>query len=162
MWRMCCVLVAVAAAPADEPGETNPVHFPEGARAALEKAAEIEVLSLDPDGGEKSPDAFHEFKVLGRTTVKDEDARAALTSAVLKGVAASNGNTGRCFEPHHGLRAVYDGHTYDFVICFHCLQIQVYVGKALLDTTPTTTSARPTLNKILKEAGAPVEETRGK
>ncbi len=105
--------------------------------------------------------------MLGRTTVKDADARKALTGAVLKGVAAS----GRPLHPpgrweientRHGLRAVYDGHTYDFVICFHCLQIQVYVGKALLDTTPTTTSARPALNKILKDAGAPVEEARGK
>jgi len=161
MRQMCCVLVVLAAASAAELDDSGEVHFPEGPRVALEKSEEIEVLALDPDGGETSPDAFHEFKVLGKTTVKNEEAKA-LTAALLKGVAASNGNTGRCFEPHHGLRTVYDGRTYDFVICFHCLQIRVYVGNALLDTTPTTTSARPALNKILKDAGAPIEDVRGK
>jgi len=114
------------------------------------------VLSLDPDGGETSPDAFHEFKVLGRTTVKDE-VRRAVAAAVLKGVADSNGNVGRCFEPRHGLHVVYDGRVYDFVICFHCLQIRVFVGKGLLDTTPTTTSARKMITKVLKDAGVPVD-----
>ncbi|ELP33777.1 hypothetical protein RBSWK_02323 [Rhodopirellula baltica SWK14] len=27
-----------------------------------------------------------------------------------------------CFNPRHGLRAIYDGKTYDVVICFECLQ----------------------------------------
>ena len=156
MRRWCCALAALAAVSAGAAAEPEEVKLPEGARVALEKAEEIEVLSLDPDGGESCPTPSTNFKVLGKTTVKDET-RRAVAAAVLKGVADSNGNVGRCFEPRQGLRVVYDGRVYDFVICFHCLQIRVFVGRGLLDTTPTTTSARKTLNKVLKDAGVTVE-----
>ena len=89
----------------------------------------IDVLSLDPQGGEESKDAFHDYKAPARATVKDDDARNAV-AAVLKGVAESDGAIAKCFEPRHGLHVVYKGKTYDFLICYQCTQIQVFAEAA--------------------------------
>ena len=31
-----------------------------------------------------------------------------------------------CFFPRHAIRAIHDGRTYDFVICFECVQVKIY------------------------------------
>src|SRR5262245_43073860 len=93
------------------------------ARAILEKATEWELLALDPV--ERKPDpktAFRGWKVLGKTAVKDKDARKALLAALDKGIAdkAEQKRKERekgllteigCFQPRHGLRATAGGQT---------------------------------------------------
>jgi hypothetical protein len=129
--------------------------LPAAARTALEKADAIEVLSLDPRGGDDSKAAFHDYKVLARATVKEADARKAVVDAVNKGVAESDGSIAKCFEPRHGLHVVYDGKTYDFVICYQCTQIEVYADKAdEPETVGTSAASRPALDAALKRAGA--------
>ena len=128
--------------------------LPDAARAALTKADQLELYSLDPSKEDnKDKDAFHGYKVLGKTTVKADDARKALADAVLKGVADSDGAIAKCFDPRHGVRAVYDGRTYDLVICFQCSQIEVFAGDKKLGVTPTAKTAEPALDKLLKDAG---------
>ena len=134
----------------------GPAKLPEAAEQALRSADAVEVLSLDPDQDAKGPDGFHGYKVLGKTTVKGDDAAKAV-AAVLKGAADSGGDMADCFEPRHGLRVAHDGKTYDLVICFHCLSIQVYAGdKMIAEEVPTTRSAAPALDKVLKDAGVPL------
>jgi hypothetical protein len=146
-------LLAGAAAPEKDPKPALPAD----ARKALEQAKELELYSLSPGPEKEKPaDGFHGWKVLGKTAVKADDARKALAAAVLKGVADSDGSVADCFEPRHGVRAVYDGKTYDFVVCFHCSQIEVYAGDKHLETTPTAASPEPALDKMLKDAGVPL------
>jgi hypothetical protein len=130
--------------------------LPDAARTALEKADAIDVLSLDPQGDDESKDAFHDYKVLARATVTDDDARKAVVAAVLKGVAESDGAVAKCFEPRHGLHVVYKGKTYDFLICYQCSQIQVFAEAAEEpETVGTTAASRAALDKALRESGAP-------
>jgi hypothetical protein len=154
MTRSCCVValaaaLAVAAGPAR--GEDK---IADAARAALENADKIEVMALDPRGGDESKDAFHDYKVLARTTVKDEDARKTLAAAVLKGIAEGEAIT-KCFEPRHGLRVVSKRKTHDFVICYQCTQIHIYAGDEEPDVVSTTDASRAALDKALKDADAP-------
>ena len=129
MTRTCCVAVAAfaaalafAAGPAPDEGK-----LPDAARTALEKADQIDVLSLDPQGGETGKDAFHEYKVLNKATVKDATALKEIAAAVEKGVA-DGGPIAKCFEPRHGLHVVCKDKTYDFLICYQCSQIEVFAG----------------------------------
>ena len=104
-------------------------NIPDEPRAILDKAEQIELLSLDPVPSiEKLKDGFHGWKVLGKTAVKDAEVRKKLVAAFKKGVADNDGMAAFCFNPRHGIRAIHDGKTVDFVICFECFQVQSYVG----------------------------------
>ena len=90
---------------------------------ALAKAETFELLSLSPEELEKPPEgAFHRWRVLGRTSVKDVDVRKRLVTAVEKGVAEATGPA-KCFDPRHGVRVTRGGTTTDLAICFHCRQL---------------------------------------
>ncbi len=107
--------------------------IPDEYKKALEKAETLELYSLDPGtpGGpkEKIPDAFHNYKVLGKTEVKKE-ALTKLRAAFNKGVEEADPNVAAgCFHPRHGIRVTLDGKSYDFVVCFECLAVMVYGGK---------------------------------
>ena len=156
MVRTCCVAIAaftaaltLAAGPA--PDEDK---LPDAARTALEKADQIDVLSLDPTADETDKDAFHKYKVLGRATVKDTDARKDIAAAVEKGVA-EGGPVARCFEPRHGLHVVYNDTTYDFLICYQCSRIRIFRGTPEPETVATSGASKAALDKALKSADAP-------
>jgi hypothetical protein len=107
----------------------NPI--PEQFRKALEKAKTLELYSLDPDAPIKKGDAdFHGRKVLGKTEVKKE-ARAKLVAAFTKAAQEADQKVSAgCFRPRHGIRVQLDGKSYDFVICFECVAVMIYGGKA--------------------------------
>jgi hypothetical protein len=129
--------------------------LPDAVEQALKSADAVEVWSIDPSQDAKPPDGFHGYKILGKTIVKGDDASKAV-AAVLQAVADSDGTEADCFEPRHGLRVTRDDKTYDLVICFHCQSIQVYAGDKMISAVPTTRSAAPVLDKILKDAGVPL------
>ncbi|HVS35057.1 MAG TPA: hypothetical protein VMS17_05710 [Gemmataceae bacterium] len=151
----CTPVAAFAAALAFAAGAVRAEDkLPDAARTALEKADQIDVMSLDPAGDEKGKDAFHDYKVLSKTTVKDGDARKEITTALEKGVA-EGGPIAKCFEPRHGLHVVYQDKTYDFLICYQCSQIQVFSGTAEPATVATSSASKAALDKALKNAGTP-------
>src|SRR5262245_30134991 len=121
------VVVALAAVPARAASKEEDRKIPDAVKAALEKADHWELLSLDPDRSQKPADGgFHGWKVLGKTLVKDKDARKTLLSALEKGVKENRGVVADCFIPRHGIRVVHNKKTYDLVICFQCYQVQEY------------------------------------
>src|SRR5262249_25736189 len=98
-------------------------------KAILEKAEHFELLSLDPAvEGVKGEEGFHGWKILGKTAVKDAAVRKQIVTALDKGIAESDGNGAKCFDPRHGIRAQHDGKTVDLVICFECGWIYVFHG----------------------------------
>ena len=159
-------------------------------KAALEKREPWELFSLDPDQGESAPsaspppapapedpvaaapqpatpvpapvaaDAFHGWKVLGKTTVKDAEVRKRLVAAFLQGVAENEGVSAGCFNPRHGIRMVHDGRTIDLVICFECYQVAAYVGDTRVPGCLITRSPQPTFGGVLKDAKVPLPEKR--
>jgi hypothetical protein len=153
MTRTLCVAVAAALVLAAGAVRADD-KLPDAARMALEKADQIDVLSLDPEGAEKTNGAFHEYKVLSKATVKDADALKDIATAVEKGVA-DGGPIAKCFEPRHGLHVVAKDKTYDFLICYQCSQIQVFTGSAEPVTVATSSASKATLDKALKSGEAP-------
>src|SRR5262249_4583016 len=105
--------------------------IPDQAREILEKATQFELFSIGQSpsakNAKKAPEDFHEWPVIGKTIVKDPDARKRLVAALEKSVEESNGYGMKCFEPRHGIRATYNGTTADFLICFQCRQVVTYV-----------------------------------
>jgi hypothetical protein len=137
-------------------------QIPEGARAALEEADQFELLSLDPNPQpEKSGDDFRGWKVLGRTPVGDSDTRKELVAALTKGAGESDGMVAGCFNPRHGIRATREGEAVDLVICFECLQVQVYAGAGRAGSFLTTRSPQPVFDRVLREAGVPLAGAAG-
>jgi len=125
-------------------------------REVLDKAKQLELLSLEPDERKAGLNDFHGYKVLGSTLIKDKDARKKLLAAFYKGVEDSEGAVAGCFIPRHGIRAVHDGKTVDLVICFECLSLNIYgpgkeKGQLLIVSSPSNL-----FNKILTDAKVPL------
>jgi hypothetical protein len=152
---MFAMLAASAAARADK--------IPEDLQAILENAEQFELLSLSPERLQEKPaDAFHGWKVLGKTTVKDAEARKKLVVAFKKGVEANDGIAAACFNPRHGIRVTHEGKTTDFVICFECFQVQVFAGDKQIKGFLITASPQVTFDSVLKEAKVPLPEKPNK
>jgi hypothetical protein len=129
------------------------------ARAILAKPDQVELLSLDPSLGlagpdEKPQDLFRGWKVLGKTVVKDADARKAVLAAA---GTTHRGHGPRCFEPRHGIRAGAGGESVDLVICFECKWVYVYLDK---EADPVHLiigrEQKPVLDKVLTDAKVPL------
>jgi hypothetical protein len=139
-------------------------EMPKDVKAALEKADQWELFSLDPSvlniegEPEKYPpkDAFQGWKVLGKTTIKDADKRKELLALLVKGAADDKAQGIRCFEPRHGIRMTIDGKTIDLVICFHCMQAYVYTGEKKMGYFLTGDAPQAALNKVLTDAKVPL------
>ena len=138
-------------------GCSNGAEIPADAKAALEKAAEWELYSLDPARQKDPPkDAFHGWKVLGKTTVKDADTRKKLLAALEKGARDNDGTVAACFNPRHGVRVKVWEKTIDLVICFECFSAAVFTGDERTGSFLTTASPQPALDTVLKEAKVPL------
>jgi hypothetical protein len=137
---------------ADEKNE-----IPTAARAILDKATDFELYSLDPaqrlddkDGG------YHGYKVLGKTAIKDADIRKKLVEALAKSAADNDGTVAGCFIPRHGIRAKHDGKTVELVICFQCLQVQVFLDDKKDKGFLITSTPQPVFDKVLTDAKVPL------
>ena len=131
-----------------------PNAIPAAAAEALAKPDSVELLSLDPDRPKDKPkDDFHGWKVLGRTTIKDDAARKKLTADLAAAAEASEGLAAACFNPRHGLCVTRNGKTIDLVICFECLQVQVFEGDKDAGEFLITDTPQPAFDKVLRDAG---------
>jgi lysophospholipase L1-like esterase len=95
---------------------------------------------------------FHGYPILGKVETTSPSDQLDILAAVQKGIDEGNLGAMGCFEPHHGLRLKRNGKTIDYVICFHCLAIEVYVdGKeSHLQTSP---HAHALLDSNLEKGG---------
>jgi len=129
-------------------------RIPKAALEILEHADQFDLLSLDPLPRTPAKNTFHGRKVLDRISVKDPEARRRLISALKMGPEENQGNIAMCFNPRHGIHVVHEGKQADFVICFECLQVEVYgVGKGrfLVSDSP-----KAIFDKELQAAPAPL------
>src|SRR5690606_26013570 len=69
-------------------------------------------------------ESFHRYPVLGKIEVTDPEQRREIYMALHKGIDPSVDIT-LCFQPRHGIRAVVDGQTTDYVICYECYQVRI-------------------------------------
>jgi hypothetical protein len=136
------------------PDTDDPHKIPAGAKAILDKAESFELLSLDlqtPDDDPKG--TFHGWKVLGKKVVEKAEVRKSLVLAFEKGVAEYKEMGKKCFLPRHGIRVKHAGKVADFVICFECNNVRVYVDGGVETEFLVSDSPAKMFNDILKDAG---------
>jgi hypothetical protein len=149
------LLTTVCAWTADKPENKLSADVKE----ILEKAGRLELLSLDPAVERmKGKEGFHGWKILGKTPVKDAAVRKEIVTALDKGIAESDGNGAKCFDPRHGIRVQRDGKTVELVICFECGWIYVFQGDKEERQGVAVTTGKPqaVFDKVLKEAEVPL------
>jgi hypothetical protein len=135
-------------------GESDLDSIPSAARRALEAPERLELFSLRPGDDEtEPPNPFHDWEMLGSVNVTNAADRKRLSEALLKGAAENDGEVASCFEPRHALRVTRNRRTFDFVICFECLQVVVYEGDAELGYFLVSESPQPVFNEVLTAAG---------
>ena len=69
------------------------------------------------------------FLVRGKTELdhsKTQEATTAFKDAILAWESSGNNFAAACFDPRHALRIVSNEHTYDFLLCYQCLQLEVF------------------------------------
>jgi hypothetical protein len=140
--------------------------LPDKAKAVLEKADSWELFSLDPrfEADRPKDGGFHGWKVLGKTEVKDAKTREQLLASLTKGIADSDGNGAKCFDPRHGIRAKFDNQSVDVVICFECSWVYVFYngGNNREGTAVTTRTPQDAFDKVLKDAKVPLPKPADK
>lgn len=149
-WLSVCVVVLLGAA---AQGAEKENKLPAAVVTALEKAAELEIYSLDGERDVK--DGWHGVKVLGKTAAKGDEAKKVV-ALLVKGVAEGSAPA-RCFVPRHGVRVVHEKKTYDLLICFECSQIHIYTdGAEKAEMVVTSDNAHKALDAVLTAAKVPL------
>jgi uncharacterized protein len=114
----------------------------------------ITLYSLQPWGGPDIPEwDFHGHHVLGHVDLSPEQAKTAV-AALKDAVAAGDANTfSMCLiNPRHGLRFKTEGGTYDILICYQCLQLEIYQNDLSLPFHGMIGGNADALNGLLKAA----------
>jgi hypothetical protein len=113
------------------------------------------LYSIEPAEQPKPGDkVFHGFKVLEQTNLDPKQAKLA-ADAFQKAVRDWDSVTYESFEPRHALRISSGGHTYDFLLCYQCHELDVYKDDKLLDNLGVAGSPK-FLNGMLTEAHVPL------
>lgn len=130
--------------------------FPGDAQNILEHGESFVLLSLDPDANPTSDtrEVFHDYVVLGRTTITDAATRARLIGYLYDGMDNVRGAAG-CFSPRHGIHASRGSESVDAVICFHCGTFGVYYGDHQARSYALR-STQPVFDAVLRQAGVPL------
>jgi hypothetical protein len=137
--------------------------IPDQAREILEKSTQFDLLSIGHGPSTKKPaEDFRGWPVIGKTTVEDPDTRNRLVAALEKAVEENKGDSMKCFNPRHGIRVTHDGMTADFVICFECFQVVVYVTGDKEQRFLITATPAPVFNQTLQHAKVPLAREPGK
>ena len=128
--------------------------------AGLKQPEQLTLYSIDgrdfePGQEPKADEKFHGYPVLGKIEVTDAAKRQEIVEALQDGLAQSDGTMAKCFWPRHAIRAVENGRTLDYVICFECLQLEAYVDGSK-SVKPVTREPQSVFNKHLKEASIPL------
>ena len=136
-----------------------------GPLAGLNSPDTLIVYSLDgrdpaPEGkrGQDVPAAigeFHSYPILGQVEIKDPAQRKQIIAALKDGIA-HGGPMAKCFWPRHGLRAIENGKTVEYVICFQCSRFEEFLAARKLRHEPIKADVQPTFDKPLQDAGIPI------
>jgi len=167
------VALGCAEAPSDPPtvaaanGLTATEDAPKNAvpaevLAILREGEPLELVSLHYDDEyefQEGDEKLIRWKVLGRTTIEDPDARRRLIAALERGAAENDDGPADCFWPRHAFSTTHDGHRYDILVCFECLQVEVYRERKKQNAYSflTSESPQPIFDQVLKDAGVPLD-----
>ncbi|MEK7482968.1 MAG: hypothetical protein AABZ60_01410 [Planctomycetota bacterium] len=132
----------------------------------LEGCDEFFLYALNPtpasfteeDTGKKIPEdqVFHDYPILGKLQLQGED-----KETVLNQFYSSIGSSpfgALCFEPRHGIHALYGNLYIDLVICFECIRVEIYtnLGSSQHFNIFGNSEVIQSWNKLLTDAKIPI------
>jgi hypothetical protein len=140
----------------------NTNRIPAEVGRLLDAAEAVELYSLVPDHKPvpAGVEAFHGWRVLGKSAVKAAD-RKPLAAGLRQAAEDNHGVAAACFNPRHGLRLTAGKMVVDLVICFECIQVQAYVDGKRADGFLTTRDPQPGFDGVLKTAGVELPNAAG-
>jgi hypothetical protein len=127
----------------------------------LAAGTKVTLYSIDGTGGPseerktKATESFHGRPVLGKVEIKSAESRSEIVQALKRSTQDLDHGGADCFWPRHGLRVEKDGETTDYVICFECYWIKVYIGGEIMNVV-TKQDPQELLNRLLEEANIPI------
>lgn len=174
---IACILVSsVLASPPENPSPAQiiqspgsqgyvrpPNKLPDETVEALKSGVKFILFSLDPPiTGEaekenrKPEENHHGFKILGSTELVNAETKTSAIVSLTDAVSNFGGTGAGCFIPRHSLRVITSkGEIYDFVTCFECSQIEVYLGEKRIGGAGISGS-QERLDEILTAAKIPL------
>ncbi len=161
---------ATATATATASPAPRRIAFDDGAAAAtwlrgnLDRATTLTGFAISPDARVRrvadraipfgraidGRDAFYGYPIMQRHELAGPD-RAALIAALLVSMERGSGRDGSpaCFSPHHALHVVIADQSFGLLVCFECLQLEVWDHRGLLANVPIDASAAPLFERLL-------------
>jgi hypothetical protein len=115
----------------------------------LERAKEMELYSIDPSVNDDKH-GFHDYKVLGKTTIKDAATLKVLVAAFESGIEKAKVEK---FEPRHGVRFKLSTTTIDLLLCS---PTKVYYNDKKGTSFNISSSPQAAFDNVLKAAGVQV------
>jgi hypothetical protein len=93
---------------------------------------------------------FDDYPVLGRLELAGDD-RERVVNAVRDAIPPKLGVAFGCFNPRHNLRVEHDGATYDLLLCFECLNADIYKNGKKIDGIVLSGKMRDASQKVLND-----------
>jgi hypothetical protein len=131
--------------------------------SALASAKKVFLYSLEPgEAGKRDPSGdcvglcYYGWTVLGQVEISPRSGLTGQIAAWLKNPEPDE--TVLCFDPRHGIRVITSKKTVDFVICFECKGVEVYVDSQPVEVSLPPSNVQRDWDRLLKKAGIKLAE----
>lgn len=150
---LLCVLLAAASNARAQPNVLSAE-----AKAALHSEGPATLYSLEPwaDPEEKAA-RLQNFEILGQSPLSASQ-RSVAVEAIDTAIAGFDNVVASCFDPRHALRVQANGHTYDFLLCYSCHQLEIYRDDKRLESLGVAGSPAA-LNALLNSLHVPLSHS---
>ena len=161
---MIPLLLVVSLAIANPADLVKENKLPPEAEQALRAPGKVTLYSLEPDilpvpRDKALHQVFYNVKLLGQTELDGKQSATAIAE-LKSAIPRWKGLIFMCFSPRHALRVTAKGHTYDFLICYACQQLEIYRDDQHLTTLGVARSPK-VLNQLLRAAKVPLAMRAG-
>lgn len=144
----CCTAVATT--------RTN--ALPDDAKKALSSSEQATLFSLEPwQKPDPDTDQLHGYVILGQSALSAAQRRVAV-EAFESAIAGWDGLVAACLDFRHALRIQYQGHVYEYLLCYECQQMAVYRDSKLLTMVGVTGSPEQ-LNQLMTHLQLPLSHS---
>jgi len=132
--------------------------LPAEAQQSLHSGGHAVLYSLEPWGDpEKKVARFHGFEILGQSELSPAQESSAV-AAFDAAIAGFDGAIASCFDPRVAIRIQANGHTYDFLLCYSCHQLEMYRDNKSLPGIGAAGSPKA-LNELLTSLRVPLSHS---
>lgn len=130
---------------------------------ALDNAESITLYSLEPwSNPEENNEKLHHVKVLGKVALNKEQFAPVINvfrQAVINAKVNPSEYAVSCHDPRQAIRVIYKNNTYDLLICFACINMQIFKNNESI-AWKTIQGSPDLLNDILQKNGIQLSNTQ--